>query len=199
MAKKKQGDGSVFQRKDGRWEGRIVVGYKENGYAQTKNVTAHTKTECQEKLAKLREECGRRSEKIKPDMPFGDWIDFWYQNYSAPKLRPTTQACYSVRIYTHIIPSIGNIPLNKLTQNDLQQFYARLKKSGKIRKPGTGCVTMINDHLYEGMFSPRVNGKRIAKNIYATTREEREEKLKALIAEVKKEIAEIKANAKNEG
>ena len=41
MAKKKQGDGSVFQRKDGRWEGRIVVGYKENGYAQTKNVTAY--------------------------------------------------------------------------------------------------------------------------------------------------------------
>ena len=199
MAKKNQGDGSVFQRKDGRWEGRIVVGYKENGYAQTKNVTAHTKTECQEKLAKLREECGRRSEKIKPDMPFGDWIDFWYQNYSAPKLRPTTQACYSARIYTHIIPSVGNIPLNKLTQNDLQQFYARLKKSGKIRKPGTGCVTMINDHLYEGRFSPRVNGKRIAKNIYATTRKECEEKLKVLIAEMKKEIAEIKANAKNEG
>ena len=27
---------------------------------------------------------------------------------------------------------------------------------GKIRKPGTGCVTMINDHLYEGRFTPRV-------------------------------------------
>ncbi|UKI12299.1 MAG: N-terminal phage integrase SAM-like domain-containing protein [Oscillospiraceae bacterium] len=108
-------------------------------------MTAHTKTECQEKLAKLREECGRRSEKIKPDMPFGDWIDFWYQNYSAPKLRPTTQACYSGRIYTHIIPSIGNIPLNKLTQNDLQQFYARLKKSGRIKSMSInsekGCPT----------------------------------------------------------
>ena len=64
---------------------------------------------------------------------------------------------------------------------------------GKIRKPGTGCVTMINDHLFEGRFSPRVNGKRIARNIYATTREECEEKLKVLIAEMKKEIAEIKA------
>ena len=52
---------------------------------------------------------------------------------------------------------------------------------------------MINDHLYEGRFSPRVNRKRIAKNIYATTREECEEKLKALIAEMKKEISEIKA------
>ena len=67
---------------------------------------------------------------------------------------------------------------------------------GKIRKPGTGCVTMINDHLYEGRFSPRVNGKRIAKNIYATTREECEEKLKVPIAEMKKEIAEIKAGEK---
>ena len=67
---------------------------------------------------------------------------------------------------------------------------------GKIRKPGTGCVTMINDHLYEGRFSPRVSGKRIAKNIYATTREECEEKLKVLIAEMKKEIAEIKAGEK---
>lgn len=34
---------------------------------------------------------------------------------------------------------------------------------------------------------------------YSTTREECEEKLKTLIAEMKKEIAEIKANAKNEG
>ena len=170
MAKKKQGDGSVFQRKDGRWEGRIVVGYKENGYAKTKNVTAHTKTECQEKLAKLREECGRRSEKIKPDMPFGDWIDFWYQNYSAPKLRPTTQACYSGRIYTHIIPSIGNIPLNKLTQNDLQQFYARLKKSGRkkhvdkfgeglsdrmVRSCHTTCRTTLEKAVTEGLI--RIN------------------------------------------
>ena len=67
---------------------------------------------------------------------------------------------------------------------------------GKYRKPGTGCVTMINDHLFEGRFSPRVNGKRIAKNIYSTTREECEEKLKVLIAEMKKEIAEIKAGEK---
>ena len=170
MAKKKQGDGSVFQRRDGRWEGRIVVGYKENGYAQTKNVTAHTKTECQEKLSKLREECGRRSEKIKPDMPFGDWIDFWYQNYSAPKLRPTTQACYSGRIYTHIIPSVGNIPLNKLTQNDLQQFYARLKKSGRkkhvdkfgeglsdrmVRSCHTTCRTALEKAVTEGLI--RIN------------------------------------------
>jgi hypothetical protein len=68
---------------------------------------------------------------------------------------------------------------------------------GKIRKSGTGCVTMINDHLYEGRFTPRVNGKRISKNVYAKTREECEEKLAELIKTMKSEIAEIKKQAKN--
>ena len=68
---------------------------------------------------------------------------------------------------------------------------------GKIRKPGTGCITMINDHLYEGRFTPRVNGKRISKNVYAKTREECEEKLAELIKTMKAEIAEMKKAAKN--
>ena len=67
----------------------------------------------------------------------------------------------------------------------------------KIRKSGTGCVTMINDHLYEGRFTPRVNGKRISKNVYAKTREECEEKLAELIKIMKAEIAEMKKAAKN--
>lgn len=39
MAKKrKNGDGTVRLRKDGRWEGRVVIGYDDSGYPQTKNV-----------------------------------------------------------------------------------------------------------------------------------------------------------------
>ena len=63
---------------------------------------------------------------------------------------------------------------------------------GRLYKPGTGCVTMINDHLYEGRFAQRVNGKRISKNVYVKTREECEEKLAELIKAMKAEIAEMK-------
>ena len=39
MAKKrKRGDGSVHLRKDGRWEGRVVIGYDDNGYPKTNTV-----------------------------------------------------------------------------------------------------------------------------------------------------------------
>ena len=62
---------------------------------------------------------------------------------------------------------------------------------GRKRKPGTGCVTEINDHLFEGRYSPKwPDGKKHSRNVYAHTREECEEKLKQLIVEMKAEIAE---------
>ena len=62
---------------------------------------------------------------------------------------------------------------------------------GLKRRSGTGCVTEINDHLFEGRYSPKwPDGKKHARNVYAHTREECEEKLKMLIVEMKAEIAE---------
>ena len=59
---------------------------------------------------------------------------------------------------------------------------------GKIRKPGTGCITEINDHLFEGRYSPMwVDGKKRGFNVYAKTREEVEVKLEELIVEKKAE------------
>ena len=66
--KRKQGDGTMRLRTDGRWEGRIVVGYDEKGNPKTKSVTAKTKFECEEKLHTLKEELGKVAEKLKPDM-----------------------------------------------------------------------------------------------------------------------------------
>jgi len=136
MAKRrKSGEGTVRQRKDGRWEGRVVVGYDENGLPKTKNVLAKTKTECVEKLEALKETVSSpTAAKSNPDMLLSDWMDFWYQNYSKISLRPSTQAGYENHIYKHIIPSLGRIPLNKLTQNDLQVFYANLKKNGRVNR-----------------------------------------------------------------
>ena len=130
--KRKSGQGTVRQRSDGRWEGRHIVAYDENGKAKTKNVLAKTKTECIEKLKKLREEYDEVAPfKIKPDMRFGDWISYWYESHAKPTLRLTTQESYSQWIKLHIIPAIGKIALNKLTQADCQKFLNALKLDGR--------------------------------------------------------------------
>ena len=139
MAKKrKAGDGLIRQRADGRWEGRYVVGYDDHGYPKTKAVFGKSKRECAEKLAALKTQLGGiPSDKLRPEMRFADWLDYWYETHCKPNIRTSTQSGYEDRIRLHIKPELGEIPLNRLTQNDLQQFYARLKKSG--RKTRTEC------------------------------------------------------------
>lgn len=134
MAKRrKRGDGSVHLRKDGRWEGRYVVGYDEKGLPVTKNVLAKTKTECVAKLKTLRENIKvPASEQPKPGILLGDWLNLWYQGYKKPNLRPNTQMSYERRLYQHIIPALGHIQLDKLTTAEIQQFYADLKQSGRL-------------------------------------------------------------------
>ena len=64
---------------------------------------------------------------------------------------------------------------------------------GRKRRSGTGCITEIDDHLFERYYFPKwPDGKKHERNVYAHTREECEEKLKVLIEEMKTEIAEAK-------
>lgn len=64
------------------------------------------------------------------------------------------------------------------------------------RRPGTGCVSHIKDHLWEGRYSPVwLDGKKHTRNVYGKTEAECEEKLKVLIKEMKREIAQARKKA----
>ena len=64
---------------------------------------------------------------------------------------------------------------------------------GRKCKPGTGCITEINDHLFVGRYSPMwLDGKKHSRNVYTYTCEGCEEKLKMLILKMKGELAELK-------
>ena len=68
---------------------------------------------------------------------------------------------------------------------------------GKIRKSGTGGIYEINDHLYEGRYTPtNAQGKREVHTVYAKTREEVEPLLEQMIAEVRAKIKEEKRRMK---
>lgn len=134
MAKRrKRGDGGVSLRKDGRWEGRVVVGYDDKGLPITKNVLAKTKPDCITKLKALRDSIQAPApDQPKPGILLSDWLDLWYQTYKKSNLRPNTQMSYKRRIYQHIVPALGSIQIDKLTTNDIQQFYAKLKQGGRL-------------------------------------------------------------------
>ena len=130
--KRKNGEGTVRLRKDGRWEGRVVIGYDDKGLPKTKNVLAKTKSECVEKLKTLKDALAPPAPpRIKADMPFGDWMEHWYERHSRPAARPSTRRIYEGYLRLYISPGLGHIPLNRLTAKDMQQFFAWLKTEGR--------------------------------------------------------------------
>ena len=69
--------------------------------------------------------------RIKADMPFGDWMEHWYETQSRPAARPGTRRIYEGYLRLYIRPGLGHIPLNRLTAKDMQQFFAWLKTEGR--------------------------------------------------------------------
>ena len=68
---------------------------------------------------------------------------------------------------------------------------------GQRRKLGTGCISQINDHLWEGRYSPIwPDGKKHARNVYAHSEAECERLLSGMILEMKAEIAAEKERIK---
>lgn len=110
----------------------MVIGYDDKGLPKTKNVLAKTKSECVEKLKTLKDALAPPAPpRIKADMPFGDWMEHWYETHSRPAARPGTRRIYEGYLRLYIRPGLGHIPLNRLTAKDMQRFFAWLKTEGR--------------------------------------------------------------------
>ena len=154
------GEGNIRKRKDGRWEGRYTAGYDpESGKRIIKNVLGKTQAEVKEKLKAAISESQKldvskagtytvsswmktwyevyAEPHIRPNTKsytLGAWIKLWYEVYAEPRLREKTKDYCLNYINNHIIPELGNTPLEKLTTIQIQKFYNDLQKSGRIQR-----------------------------------------------------------------
>ena len=90
---------------DGRWEGRIVIGHKENGAPIFHYLSARTQKELLEKLhrcideydgAELTEDCR---------MTLGEWLEIWLTECAEPSVRPSTFRGYRAYVRTRSHPT----------------------------------------------------------------------------------------------
>ena len=133
MAKRRpSGDGMVRRREDGRWEGRIVVGHKENGEPIFRYVLAKTQKEL---LAKLHRDMDiYQDAQLTEDsrMTLGEWLDRWMEEYGAVTLRPNTLRSYEQYIRCYVKPYLGGKIVSRVTRLDIQKLYRKLKKEGRV-------------------------------------------------------------------
>ena len=135
MAKRRPaGDGMVRKREDGRWEGRIVIGHKENGEPLFRHVYAKTQKALLDKLHQ-NIECYRDVELTEDSrMTLGQWLDRWLTEYKAGTVRPGTLEGYRRYIEYYIKPQLGDKQISLISQQDIQRMYRRLKTEGRIHE-----------------------------------------------------------------
>ena len=133
--KRANGEGSLRKRKNGRWEGRYTAGYDPaTGKPIHKSVLAKTQSEAKEKLKQAIAEAEKLDMSRAKSYTLGAWIKLWYEVYAEPRLREKTKDYCLNYINNHIIPELGNTPLEKLTTIQIQKFYNDLQKSGRIQR-----------------------------------------------------------------
>ena len=117
------GDGMIRKREDGRWEGRIVVGHKDDGKPIYKSVLAKTQKELIPKLNQLKETYTGVELTENSRMTLGEWLDKWLNEYKTPVLRSSTVHSYRNHIENHIKPHFGDKVITQITTADVQKKF----------------------------------------------------------------------------
>ena len=133
MAKRRpSGDGMVRKREDGRWEGRIVAGHKENGDPIFRYVSARTQKELTDKLRYNIEEYRTVELTEGSQMTLGEWLDRWLEEYMVPTIRESSLEGYRRYVEKHLKPRLGHKKISKVTTDDIRQMYRELQEEGRL-------------------------------------------------------------------
>jgi integrase len=134
MAKRRgNGEGSITKRKDGKWQGSVLIGYDlETGRPKRKYFYGRTRKEVQEKINEvaLKVQAGTYREPSK--LTVAEWFTTWLNDYMKPSLRPTTWESYKYQVNGHIIPALGHLKLAQLQTAHIQRLYNEKLHGGRL-------------------------------------------------------------------
>ncbi|WP_165423558.1 tyrosine-type recombinase/integrase [Ktedonosporobacter rubrisoli] len=137
---RKNGEGTLFKRKDGRWQASFIP---KNG--RRKYVYGKTANEALERLRSAQKEDKEGTLATGPRQKLRDYLVQWLETTHKPPLsRHSTYIQYRWAIRRHLAPALGHIQLQKLTPQHVQVFYAKLLQSNL--KPSS--ITVIHAVLH---------------------------------------------------
>ncbi|WP_327301725.1 site-specific integrase [Streptomyces goshikiensis] len=120
------GDGTVYQRKDGRWE---AAGYVLASGNTRKRIRVYGTTR-KEALAKLTEKIATSNRGVPVPSAQGSvavYLTYWLEAVAVHQLRENTHTRYTACVRQHLIPGLGKKKLAKLTAKDVRTWLNQLR------------------------------------------------------------------------
>jgi integrase len=122
--------GTVRQLRSGRWQARHLDPI--SNQRVTASETFATKAEAGRWLASAQADMERGSwvDPRAGNVPFAEFATAWVAEH--PSLRPRTRENYEGNLRLHVLPPLGEIPLNQITPSIVRRWHSGLSKEGVL-------------------------------------------------------------------
>lgn len=174
---------NIYKRKDGRWEGRYVRFYDENGKARYGYIYGKTYNDVKQRLLEKKALSAKQAVPFaKCGILYNDILDAWLQS-SRINIKESTYARYSYLIDTHIRPQLGKYQLSKISTQLIEGFIERKLAYGRIDKSGglaNKTVTDILTVVKSTMEYARYNNYEVSCNLSKLTVKKKDKEMRVL-------------------
>ena len=140
MARRGHGEGSIFQRSDGRWAASISLEGR-----KCKTYYGKTRKEVQEQLKTALHEQQQSTLLNVPRQTVEQFLRYWLEDVHKPSIRVRTYVRYEGMLRLHFIPVLGHLQLLKLSPQHIQALYAQKLKEGL----STNTVNVLHAILHK--------------------------------------------------
>lgn len=124
MSRRGRGEGTVSQRKDGRWEARVS-----DGRGGRKMYYGKTRADVARRLSAALKAHDDGLPAPSDKLTFAAFVEKWVAAI-APTVRDRTAYGYGVLLRKHAVPVIGRVPMTQLQPADLVRVYQQRRKAG---------------------------------------------------------------------
>jgi integrase len=175
-AKRANGNGSVYQNKQGIWVAALPVGYDvETGNLRRKTWTAPTQKEVQAKLDAGRHQRDSGMPVLLPRQTVEQWCERWLEKVRTSRKHGTHQV-YSWAVHEHIVPTIGRMQINQVTSEHIKRVIDRAERRGLLSSTRNNLL-MATRNAFEAAVSEEIIQRNVAKQVAAPRIEQAERRL----------------------
>lgn len=154
-----RGDGTLFQRADGTWIGRVELPSGPDGKRRQKQVASKSFDRASAELRKLRSDVDEGRIAVTGNTTVEKWLERWITEIhpnSPRRPRPTTIRDYRTSIRLHINPHIGKKRLDKLTPEHVRQMQRAIGARRAAEKAHVILQKALKDAIREQMITRNV-------------------------------------------
>jgi integrase len=117
--------GGLYQRKsDGMWCASVELPSGDPTKRRRKVIVRAKKADAVAELRKARQTFEKSGDLPTSSTTVAQWCDLWWARYGMTRLRVSTRDTYRSKIENYIKPSIGRIPLDRLSLDHIYRMHA---------------------------------------------------------------------------